>query len=576
MNEKYADCDWQKAINTIEHHTDEYVRTDNSLVVRRGQPFKFTARLNRPFASAIDVLKIYLKFGPNPTPSNGTAITIEEQSEEIGWYLTIDSVSGNDVTCSITSPPDALIGRYKCGIHLETNDEETLDEEPDIIMLCNPWCEEDEVYLSGVAEREEYVLNQYGAIWRGTVRKSSPCPWIFGQFEDKVLDTALHLIMNDKRIKANKGISKAADPVWVSRILSAGANCSDDNGVLTGNWTGDYSGGVSPVTWNSSVNIIQQYAETKRPVKYGQCWVFSGLTTTLLRAVGIPARSVTNFASAHDTDNTMTIDDFVHEDNEKIEGLSGDSVWNFHVWNEAWLNGTGHWPKKYAGWAAIDATPQEESFGMMQCGPAPIKAVKEGEIYIGYDSSFVFGEVNADRVTWICKTGDSEDSVYVDSLGSRRTKAVGFNISTKPVGGEIGGRIAPQILTDDYKYPESSEEERRAWQTAYNFGSKPHHLSKFLNVEDEGKVVNINISTVPEVPVNGEDLTVNVTVENVTEDDISISLNTVLYSCLYTGQKKHFVTQDKYKNRYILAQSGKLLFDLPYVKSHGSLFLFSR
>ena len=32
-------------------------------------------------------------------------------------------------------------------------------------------------------------------------------------------------------------------------------------------------------------------------------------------------------------------------------------------------------PEKYAGWAAVDATPQESSNGMMQCGPAPLKVI---------------------------------------------------------------------------------------------------------------------------------------------------------------------------------------------------------
>ena len=55
------------------------------------------------------------------------------------------------------------------------------------------------------------------------------------------------------------------------------------------------------------------------------------------------------------------------------------------------------------GWAVIDSTPQESSNDLMQCGPAPLAAIKRGHVYIGYDTGFVFGEVNADKVYWIVK-----------------------------------------------------------------------------------------------------------------------------------------------------------------------------
>lgn len=47
----------------------------------------------------------------------------------------------------------------------------------------------------------------------------------------------------------------------------------------------------------------------------------------------------------------------------------------------------------YDGWQAVDATPQEMSAGIMQCGPAPVKAIKNGETYIGSDTNFLFSEV---------------------------------------------------------------------------------------------------------------------------------------------------------------------------------------
>ena len=63
------------------------------------------------------------------------------------------------------------------------------------------------------------------------------------------------------------------------QFLQANSNDSD-GGVLTGKWSGSYSGGTAPSEWNGSIAILEEYMTTKRAVKYGQCWVFSGLLTT--------------------------------------------------------------------------------------------------------------------------------------------------------------------------------------------------------------------------------------------------------------------------------------------------------
>ena len=61
---------------------------------------------------------------------------------------------------------------------------------------------------------------------------------------------------------------------------------------------------------------------------------FIGVLNTVCRVIGIPTRCTSNYASAHDTDATITIDIHWGEDDRPIDYLNRDSIWNFHVWNE--------------------------------------------------------------------------------------------------------------------------------------------------------------------------------------------------------------------------------------------------
>jgi len=553
LNERHADCDWHKDINEADHRTSDYFRSDSSMVVRRGQAVKFTARLNRNFDESLDEIKLDLQFGISPNFRDGSHILVEKEAEgSEGWHLTYDRISGTHVTCSLHIPANAMIGKYKTAIYLKSGDDHILDEEPDLLIICNPWCEKDQTYMANEEERQEYVLNDTGYIWRGTKDHSTPCHWNFGQFEAQIIDVGLELLTKDSRM-TGKNISKLSDAVWISRILSAVANSSDENGILTGRWDGQYDDGKSPVSWNGSVEIIQKYAQTNTPVKYGQCWVFSGLLTSLLRAVGVPARSVTNFASAHDTDNTCTIDNFIHENNEKIAELCDDSVWNFHVWNEVWLKGQNHWDEKFDGWAAVDATPQETSFGRYQLGPAPIKAIKEGITHVGYDCSFVFGEVNADRCTWVCEKISEDGKTFypIKEMSARYERSVGFNISTKAVGSRDR-----QVLTNDYKYPENSSEERQAWKNAYGNSSRPDYFKKFLEVEKNQLKVTTS-SRIPN-PENGKDVTINISVENLSEDDKTLMISSSMWSCYYTGSKKTNIYNYSQDDQFLAAGDSRI------------------
>ena len=50
----------------------------------------------------------------------------------------------------------------------------------------------------------------------------------------------------------------------------------------------------------------------------------------------------------------------------------------------------------------------------MQCGPASLVAIKEGNVNTSFDAKFVFAEVNADTVYWK-KTGRyTKEAIYVE------------------------------------------------------------------------------------------------------------------------------------------------------------------
>ncbi|XP_053402741.1 hemocyte protein-glutamine gamma-glutamyltransferase-like [Mercenaria mercenaria] len=124
----------------------------------------------------------------------------------------------------------------------------------------------------------------------------------------------------------------------------------------------------------------------------------------------------------------------------------GTGYVDFHVWNESWCK-RPDLPPGYDGWQAYDPTPQECLEGVFTCGPASVKAVRQGEIFYGYDTKFIFAEVNGDRVHW---TVDQEGNMIPVCV---EENLMGQYISTKAVS-----RISREDLTNTYKFSEDDEE----------------------------------------------------------------------------------------------------------------------
>ncbi|XP_061113163.1 protein-glutamine gamma-glutamyltransferase 2-like [Conger conger] len=443
-------CDLEFKYNNEEHHTD--LNGVDRLIVRRGQPFTLTLHLQSgTFQPAAGTFQLIAETGPVPEEKWGTKATfgLSDVISKKCWSASTSCSHGNIVSLSICPSPAAPIGRYTL----------TLDQGPKVklgefVLLFNPWCARDVVYLEDEEKRTEYVLSQDGLIYRGTPTHLNILPWNFGQFEPGMLDACLRILdENPKHLKnPGKDCSGRRNAVYVTRVLSAMINCNGDKGVLAGNWSGDYKGGVAPTHWSSSVEILQEWRNNDCcEVCYGQCWVFAAVACTVSRALGIPCRVITNFESAHDTNHNLLIEFYYNMDRER----SGeDSVWNFHVWVETWMKRPDLGPG-YEGWQASDPTPQEKSDGVFCCGPVPLKAIKEGELTLKYDAPFVFAEVNADVVKYV-KLEDGQEFKFDGS-----TTRVGQCISTKSVGHD-----SREDITDLYKYPEGSQQERQVFEKA--------------------------------------------------------------------------------------------------------------
>uniref|UniRef100_A0A452QY98 protein-glutamine gamma-glutamyltransferase n=1 Tax=Ursus americanus TaxID=9643 RepID=A0A452QY98_URSAM len=504
---------WQATSNRQAHHTDRF--SSRELILRRGQSFSFSFSLNRGLGDG-ESLGFIVSTGPYPSESARTkaVFPVSNGTSRGGWSAQLVSKQDNILTISMASPVNAPVGVYTLSAQISSRGKDFILKLGTFILLFNPWLPEDGVFMNNHAEREEYVQEDAGIIYVGSTNRIGMVGWNFGQFEEGILNICLSILdhsLNFRRDPATD-VARRSDPKYVGRVLSAMVNGNDENGVLSGNWSGNYTGGLDPRNWNGSVEILKEWKKSGfRPVRYGQCWVFAGTLNTVLRCFGIPSRVVTNFNSAHDTDRNLSVDVYYDPYGNPIEKGS-DSVWNFHVWNEGWFVRTDLGPS-YNGWQVLDATPQERSQGVFQCGPASVAAVREGDVNLDFDMPFVFAEVNADRITWIYDASNN-----TQKQNASDTHSIGRYISTKAVGSN--SRVD---ITEKYKYPEGSSQERQVFQKALG-KLKPHAAFGATSV---GKEVNMALL-----------------LKNLTSDMKTVTVNMTAWTIVYNGTLVHEVWKD--------------------------------
>ncbi|XP_044195137.1 coagulation factor XIII A chain-like [Thunnus albacares] len=503
--------DMCQQVNEPNHQTAAY--DTPCLVVRRGQEFLMRVTFNRQLAEGDD-FQVEFLIGSNPSASKGSMMVVTFGSRPGGgWAGKILDMQDTTVTLSITPTADAIVGKYRTYVAIDAGSgmqRTARDANTDLYMLFNAWCPADAVFLPDESGRREYVLNDYGVIFQGSVGAVSSRGWMYGQFEQGILDACIYILDSSQMPIYDRG-----NAIKLVRKGSAMINSQDDNGVLVGNWSDDYSMGTAPTLWTGSVKILLEYANTGVPVCFAQCWVFAGVFNTFLRCLGIPSRVITNFSSAHDNTGNLKTDLIFKPDGTPDRRNTRDSIWNYHCWNEVYMV-RPDLPPGLEGWQVVDATPQETSDGHFRCGPASIAAIKEGLLCHPFDSGFVFAEVNSDVVF-------HKRDRYGTLTPYRVEKAViGQSICTKAVGSD-----AAQDITHTYKYPEGSAQDSQVMARAEEYGCQRDHSE----LSDGEVTVTINCEQV----AMGQDVNLIVDFQNLGELPKTVQAHLAGSVVFYTG-----------------------------------------
>ncbi|XP_059380055.1 coagulation factor XIII A chain-like [Carassius carassius] len=507
--------DMRATENKKDHNTDKY--KCSTLIVRRNKEFTIIIKLDRAFNAEQDDVQLEFLIGSSPNEKKGTYITVSigKRKHKGHWKGRVVEIQGNDVTVGITPDTGCIIGRFRTYVALITDlgkQHTQRNPDTDFYVLFNPWDPADQVYVDKEEDRQEYVMNDVGIIYNGEFNNISYRSWNFGQFEEGVLDACLMLMDAGKVPLMFRG-----NATEVVRQGSALLNAQDDDGLLVGNWSGDYSSGTAPTAWTGSPEILLKYVkEGCEPVCFAQCWVFAGVLNTLMRCLGIPSRIITNFLSAHDNTGNLKTDIVLDDDGKVDRSQTKDSIWNYHCWNEVYMKRLDL-PEKYSGWQVVDSTPQETSDGLHRCGPTSVSAIKEGELSFPFDAKFVFAEVNSDVVYHKSDKYGKMSIIYVDS------SYMGKALVTKKKGS-----IKYEDITSTYKYPEGSLKERETMQMAVSRGVP---TKDYLPLTEAGVDFELQADTIK----MGDNLKLTLNIKNHTSQ--TCTLSAIITGCVvyYTG-----------------------------------------
>ena len=407
------------------------------LILRRNQTFDVLLKgpraamqnLQVPEFQAEDLLVPAGSPALTPIPVGSGALDPGQWGAQAIGGMELSSNGNYSRRFRINLPVSAAFGEYAFLVRYRTDAAAPINERTfpvPVVVLFNPWTAagrgQDDVHMADDSELREYVLNESGFVWQiNGYSQPAETTWQFNQFSSPSCLTTL------LKVSSSLAAAERRDCALFSRSLTSACNTVPPRrsgapaGILMGNWRGDWSQDTDPSRWKASSEIFSRYLATGESVRYGQCWVFAGILTSLLRSAGIPARAVTAYNSAHSLDTfPQTVDRFYYRgrlldpDHPNWNEWSGhpittdtgifefpqgrpDGLWPYHVWCEGWIS-----RDQIFDWQALDGTPQEPSVhppNWYETGPAAQHAIRENAGGF-YDVDFIRHEVSAPVYYW--------------------------------------------------------------------------------------------------------------------------------------------------------------------------------
>jgi len=545
--------DFRSQENAKDHRTFQYELVQDhdrpTPVYRRGQSFYMSlVTRERDFDCTRDNLYVNFYFGPNPSVPKRTRIvlpvTIQKEFNRAPqkWDARIHAHDSRNLTLQVHIPATCPVGLWRCVVETATKNypkARTQYRAPeDIFILFNPFCRDDAVYMENDAQRSEFVMNDTGKVFLGGSRNTHGRTWVYGQFDDCVLPAACVLLEMSRLTHAERG-----NPVKVSRALCSMIKASrnhrrdyeDADGMIEPYYEDDYRGGFNPHLWTGSVKIIEEFLyQGASPVKYGHCWTMSALLTTFLRTLGMCSRPTTVITSAHETQDTLTVDRYIDRFGDLIERGPGrdqpDALWAFHSWCDVYMT-RPDLPSGYSGWQCLDpARSYYRDRTSSGCGPSSAEAVKKGDVGYSYETAALFSALN----TFVRYFYEDDDSEWGYTPYRQYRFPVCRSVLTKAVGRhDDDGEGDSEDVTKMYRDIERSEPERF---TVFNAcrGIRKDHV--YYDYQDQQGSYDVNFELVePQRVQAGQSVNITLQVHNNSSETRTVQATISTRSAFYTG-----------------------------------------